>query len=135
MGVFLDTGVIVAARNSKDVNHVRATALLEEALKGGHGIAYTSDYVIDEAITTALARTHDFRIAVNLGTMVIGSPRIVKLYTGEEEFHGAWEKFVRFGSKPLSFTDCASLVHMKKRGVEKIMSFDAGFDGLSVRIH
>jgi predicted nucleic acid-binding protein len=135
MGVFLDTSVIVAERNGKDLNHKRATALLEEALKGRHGVTYTSDYVIDEAVTAALARTRDFRIAVNTGLMVIDSPRIEKLYTAEDEFRAEWEMFRRLGRKPMSFTDCVSLVHMRRHGVEKIMSFDSGFEGLAVRLH
>jgi predicted nucleic acid-binding protein len=131
----LDTSVIVAVRNRKDLNHKRATGLLEEALEGRHGVTYTSDYVIDEAVTAALARTRDFRIAVNTGLMVIDSPRIEKLYTAQDEFRAAWEMFRRFGRKPMSFTDCVSLVHMRNHGVEKIMSFDSGFEGLAIRLY
>jgi len=34
VAVFLDTGVFVAARNSRDRNHKRATELFEGALRG-----------------------------------------------------------------------------------------------------
>ena len=134
MGVYLDTGVIVAARNKRDRNHARGVALMQDAVKGKHGVAYTSDYVIDEAVTTALARTRNFRIALKTGRMVIESSRIEKLYTSQEVFAAAWEKFGRFGQKPMSFTDCVSLAHMEKHGIEKIMSFDAEFDGQVARL-
>ena len=67
VAVFLDTGVFVAARNSRDRNHKRATELFGEALRGKFGVVYTSDYVIDEAITTALFRTRNFGVALNVG--------------------------------------------------------------------
>ena len=134
MAIFLDTGVFVAARNSRDRNHTRASALFEQALKGEFGVVYTSDYVVDEAVTTALFRTRDFGLAVNVGRLALDSPRIEKLFTGSEEFSEAWEKFQKLGKKPMSFTDCVSLAHIEKHGVGKIMSFDSEFDGLTTRI-
>ena len=135
MAIFLDTGIFVAARNSRDTNHERASQLVERALKGEFGAIYTSDYVVDEAVTTALSRTRDLRVAVNVGRLALDSPRIEKLYTGFAEFQSSWKRFQKFGSKPLSFTDCVTLTHMEKRGFDKIMSFDSGFDGLTTRIH
>ena len=51
MSVFIDTGVFVAARNMRDINHKRAVELLEKAIKGEYGEIFTSDYVFDEAVT------------------------------------------------------------------------------------
>ena len=135
MAVFVDTGVFVAARNSRDRNHVRASQLMESALRGEQGTVYTSDYVVDESVTTALARTHDFRIALNTGRMVIQSQRIEKLFTGPDEFQAAWEKFQKLGRKPMSFTDCVTLAQMERHGIVRVMSFDSEFDGLKERIH
>jgi hypothetical protein len=135
LAIFIDTGVFVAARNSRDVNHARASELFEQALRGEYGTIYTSDYVVDEAVTTALFRTNNFRIALNVGRLAVDSPRIEKLYTGPEEFQSSWERFQKLGRKPMSFTDCVSLMHMDRRGIGKIMSFDSGFDGLTTRVH
>ena len=85
MAVFLDTGLFVATRNKSDTNHARAEMLMEKALKGEYGIICTSDYVIDEAITTALARTRNYQIAINMGRFILDSPRIEKLFTGSDE--------------------------------------------------
>jgi len=65
----------------------------------------------------------------------LGSPRIERLFTGSDEFLSAWERFQKFGRKPMSFTDCVSLAHMEKRRVERMMSFDSEFEGLTTRIH
>jgi predicted nucleic acid-binding protein len=135
MGVFADTGVFVAAANKRDKNHAAGRSLLEAALKGEHGVLYTSDYVVDEIITTALARTHNHAIAINAGRLIMDSPRIEKLYTGPDEFKDAWKRFQAMRKKPMSFTDCVTLSHMEKRGLEKLMSFDSEFDGLVTRLH
>jgi hypothetical protein len=135
MAVFIDTGVFVALRNADDELHARSRELMKKALKGEYGRTYTSDYVIDEAITTALVRTRRHDLAVDIGKYIIESPRITKLWTTKEAFDLAWEKFKAFADKPLSFSDCVSLALMEKNRVNQMMSFDSGFDGLIQRIY
>lgn len=135
MAIFIDTGVFVALRNADDELHARSEELMRNALKGGFGRICTSDYVVDEAITTALMRTKRHDLAIDLGTYIIESPRITRLWIAEDSFEMAWEKFKAFSDKPLSFTDCASLALMEKNRIKQIMSFDSGFDGLVQRIY
>ena len=135
MAVFIDTGVFVALRNADDELHVRSKELMKQALKGEFGRIHTSDYVIDEAITTALVRTRRHDLAVDLGRYIIESPRITKLWTTEDVFDMAWEKFKTFTDKPLSFSDCVSLALMEKNRIKQIISFDSGFNGLTQRIY
>ena len=135
MAVYVDTGIFVALNNKSDKNHARSNVLMEKALKGEYGTVYTSDYVIDEAVTTALARTRDYSIAFRTGSFIIESMRIEKIYTSSNEFEMGWQTFQKLRRKPMSFTDCISLAHMNKRGLEKIMSFDSEFDGLVTRMY
>ena len=134
MAVFIDTGVFVAIRNKKDTNHQRAKDLMRRALRAEFGLIHTSDYVFDEAVTTALARTRNHQIALNTGRYILSSPRIELNLTSAEDFKLAWSKFQAIHDKPLSFTDCATLALMERHGIERIMSFDTGFDGLTSRI-
>ena len=53
MSVFLDTAVVVAVHNERDGNHERAVAVLEAVREGEHGNAFSSDFVLDEAVTLA----------------------------------------------------------------------------------
>jgi len=108
---------------------------MKRALKMEFGAIYTSDYIIDEAITTALIRTRRHELAVDIGKYIIESPRINKLWTTKEIFELAWQKFKTFKDKPMSFTDCTTLAHMEKNKIRQILSFDSGFDGLVPRIH
>lgn len=133
MAIFVDTGLFVAARNKHDRNYARARELLQSALKGEYGRVFTSDYIVDEAVTLALVRTHNYQIAVNTGKLILDSPRIEKIIVNKDEFNESWETFLKFGKKYLSFTDCTSLVLSRKHGINKIMSFDSHFDGLMQR--
>jgi len=133
MAVFLDTSVLVAARNVDDKNHAGAKELMKSVLRGEHGEIYTSDYVVDEAVTLMLRRTKRIELAINIGEYVLRSPRIRKLRVSEDVFDAAWEKFKSLG-KPMSFTDCTSLALVEKGGIKSIASFDSGFDGLVERI-
>jgi len=135
LAVFIDTGVFVALRNADDELHMRSEQLIKKALKGEFGRVYTSDYVIDEAVTTALVRTRRHDLAVDIGKYIIESPRITKLWTAEDAFDVSWQKFKTFKDKPLSFTDCVSLALMEKNRIKQIMSFDSGFDGLIQRVY
>ncbi|MFN4133792.1 MAG: type II toxin-antitoxin system VapC family toxin [Candidatus Hadarchaeales archaeon] len=134
MAIFLDTSVLIAARNVDDKNHTRAKELMRLMLKGEHGEIYTSDYVIDEAITLMLRRTKRLKLAIDVGEYVLSSSRITRLRVTDEVFHAAWERFKSLGKRPMSFTDCTSLALMEKVGIKGIASFDSGFDGLVQRI-
>jgi hypothetical protein len=107
---------------------------MKRALKGDFGRIFTSDYVIEEAVTTALVRTKRHDLAMDLGTYIIASPRITKIWVDEDSFENAWKKFSVLKDKPLSFTDCTSIAIMEMKGIKQIMSFDGGFDGLVSRI-
>ncbi len=132
--VFVDTGVIVAVRNEDDENHERGKELMKRALKGDFGTVHTSDYVFDEATTLALVRTGDPDLAIDVGKFVANTPRIRMLQVTREDYRGAWEKFKSLSGEGLSFTDCSTLQLMESNKVEKLMSFDSGFDGLADRI-
>src|SRR3972149_8900284 len=134
MAVFVDTGIFVALRNADDDFHARSKELMKRALNGEFGRLYTSDYLVDEAITTALVRTKRHELAIDLGKYIIESPRITKVWVGEDSFNESWLKFGVLKDKPLSFTDCTSIALIEKSGMKQIMSFDCGFDGLVSRI-
>lgn len=135
MAVFVDTSVFVAMRNADDEHHERSKDLMRRALKGEFGRIYTSDYVIDEAVTTALVRTRRHDLAVDIGKYIVESPRITKLWVTKDTFDAAWETFKTLEDHPMSFTDCVSMTLIKKNNIKQIMSFDSGFNGSIPRIY
>jgi uncharacterized protein len=118
------------------------TALSDRIRKSEFGQSYTSDYVFDESMTTALIRTGRIDKAINLGRMILGYedekilPFAKMLYVDGSVFARAWQNFnfAKFRDKSLSFTDHTILVHMKDADIESLVSLDSGFDGFITRI-
>jgi hypothetical protein len=59
--------------------------VIEEALKVAYGASYASDYVVDEAVTLALAITVKPEIAFDIGDFIFKSERIRLLLTDNME--------------------------------------------------
>lgn len=136
MSIIIDTGIFVAFHNRRDENHERARQLIRSAAAGEHGLAYTSDYIFDEAVTLAAIRTGRQDIASSLGSMILGEgvPKfLLMLKVNDHAFQEAWGIFKKTGRK-LSFTDCTTIALSKIYGTDSVMSFDSDFDGLLQRV-
>jgi len=134
MSVFIDTNIFAAAKLKNDIDHERGKGLLEEALLGNYGQVLTSDYIFDEIITLLNIRSKKHQLVFEFGNSILTSASIDIIKVNDEIFEAAWDKFGRFKDKLLSFTDCTTLVIIEKLKIEKIMSFDKHFDGISPEI-
>ena len=135
MTVLIDSGIFIAFHNTQDENHDRAKELIREIAEGRHGAAYTTDYIFDEAVTTALMRTGKHDIAIELGKHILGANvKFVSMVQVDlTSFSQAWKLFNKYIDKKLSFTDCVSIAVIKNYGLNKIVSFDRDFDGIIPR--
>jgi len=126
--IFVDTSAFLALVNEKDDNYVEAKQLLEKIKNGKIHIKkiITSDYIIDETLTR-IRYAVGHKEAVEWGKDILASKVIEKIEIGKEIFEHAWELFQTYDDKKLSFTDCTSFALMKKRGIEKVFSFDGDF--------
>jgi len=137
---FIDSNIFIAFANTRDRDHARSLELLDEVRRGEFGLPYTSDYVFDEAVTTALVRTGRVTTAVKVGKIILGSkegsiPSFARLVRVDERvFSEAWTNFETGRFKGLSFTDHTILAQLKEFKIDTLMSFDTGFDGLAARI-
>ena len=130
MVVFLDTGFILAIRNSDDINHIKATKIMKECLSGKFGRIIVSNFVFDETVTLTLVRTHNKNLVKDIGDYILNSPRINLLHLSETEFLATWELFLRYFENGLSFTDCSLLVMAKLfESNVYIATFDGHFKG------
>jgi predicted nucleic acid-binding protein len=92
----------------------------------------TSDYVIDEVVTTIFARTGSFELTKAYGQAIIDSKAIDRLTVDEETFAESWEFLKKMGSIGLSFTDATSAVLVKKEEIQAIFTFDEHFKKLGL---
>lgn len=139
MSILVDTGVFCGFLNKGDENTEEAEAILAACMDGVHGAVLTTSDVVDETFTLLLARgsplahAEQFRTLVGWGTDE--PPLASVLEIDQTRRRRAWDAFERhYEEKGLSFTDCTSLVTMRERGIDKIASFDDGFDGLVERV-
>jgi len=116
----------------KDDYHVEAVGYLRRIESGEAGVTrlLTSDYVVDEVITTIFARTGSFELTKKYGQAIIESRAIERLPVDEETFRQSWEYFKRVGDIGISFTDSASATLMKKKEVNTVFTFDEHFKKL-----
>lgn len=139
--VFIDTSIFVSLANRRDQDHKRCVGLIDRIRNGEFGQPYTSDYVLDEALTVSLVRTRRIDLAVSTGKIILGSvedsiPAIAKLIRVDERiFSNSWSSFKGGKYKGLSFTDHTILSQMKEFGIDTLVSLDGGFEGLVRRVH
>ncbi len=140
MPAFIDSGMFVAAYNTRDSNHKSAQEIIKAAIDGRHGPLYTSDYVFDEAVTLMLARTKNPKHALGLGLFILGDPSkqaesfAQMISVDEDAFKESWSLFRKYAARGLSFTDCTILALMKRENIDTLLSFDRSFDGIVQRV-
>jgi predicted nucleic acid-binding protein len=124
--LFLDTGPIVAYYNKRDRDHPTALESFEKISenKTPYTKLYTSDYVLDEAITNCRARTRNHKLSVQLGTDIFSSKTIVLLKVDEDVLQRSWDLYKQRSDVEFSFTDCTIASLCKTHGISTIFTFD-----------
>ena len=127
MMYLVDSGVWIGASNPKDGHHREAMAVLKAILKGELGKVLITDLIFDEVVTY-IRRKVGRRQSIEAGRMLLDSKHVEIIYIDEHIFNAAYHMFERYPG--LSFTDAASVAIMIDRGIQHIVSFDKGFDGI-----
>ncbi len=130
MGVFIDTGMIVAIYNERDSLRQKAVELMSQITSGVYGSVYISDYVIDEAITLLFARTGNISLSKDLANRLFSSKSMELLYVSESIFKKSGGQYLT-QTGTLSFTDCTIVELMKQNNITYIATFDAGFKSVA----
>lgn len=126
MRLFLDTGPIVAYYNKRDRDHPTALRSFQKTYEKRtlYTKLYTSDYVLDEAITTCRARTRNHKLSVQLGTDLFSSKTIILLRVDEDALQQSWDLYKERSDVELSFTDCTIASLAKRHGITTIFTYD-----------
>ncbi len=122
---FVDTSGWVGLFVANDRNHKKAVSIFDD-INSSKALIYTSDYVIDETITTILARGNH-KQSVLAGEALITSKIIKIIYVSGDYFQSTWELYQKYKDKMFSFTDVSSFVIMKNLGIRKAFAFDREF--------
>lgn len=123
--IFVDTSGWVALFVKNDKNHKKAVSIFED-IKSSKTLIYTSDYCIDETITTIMVRG-GHRQSVFAGGALFTSEIIKIVHVSPDYFQSAWELYQKYKDKEFSFTDVTSFVIMKDIDIRKAFAFDREF--------
>ena len=123
--VFVDTSGWVALFVANDKDHEKAISIFDD-LKQSKVPIYTSDYVIDETITTILTRGNH-KQSVFAGKVLLTSKIVKIVHVSASYFQSAWEFYQKYRDKQFSFTDVTSFTIMKDLNINRAFAFDRDF--------
>jgi predicted nucleic acid-binding protein len=138
MSVFVDTGVFYAHHDTNAARHEAAVDGLERLFDGEFGVAYTSDYIIDEAVTLTRRQMGTFDDASTIADRILGTGEYTSfiecLYVDSDDLSAGLDTFRRYHDQELSFTDAVTITLCEQHDIDAVLSFDDDFDGLIERI-
>lgn len=123
--VFVDTGGWVALRYGRDQYHARARSSLRRLSADGIGLV-TTEWVLAESVTLLKARGAVGH-ALALGEAIQAGRLGHLLESTPERRRRAWDLFVRYRDRRVSWVDCASFAVMEEIGLTQFFGFDEDF--------
>jgi len=88
---------------------------------------YTSNYIIDEAVTHVLYDTGRHDLAVKVLDLIEKSRAVEVLWVSPEIEGKARDVFRKYVDQIFSFTDCTSFVLMETYSINTAFTFDSNF--------
>ena len=123
--MFVDTAAWVAAADSRDTAGAAVRKARDQWLSSG-GVLTTTDYVIDETLTTIR-----FRLGLDAAEawwlQIDGSARLRIESIDEPRRERARALFFRYRDKDFSFTDCCSFAVMRELRIRRVLTLDHHF--------
>ena len=123
--IFIDTSALVALFVKNDNNHHQANVIYD-SLKDKKVPIFSSDYIIDETITT-IWRRGSKELSISVGEVFFTSAIFSIIYVCPDYLEPAWNLYKKYKDKRFSFTDVTSFAIMKNLNIDKVFTFDADF--------
>jgi uncharacterized protein len=124
--VFVDTGAWYALKNKNDPDHFAVYSFFERLPAAGI-VCYTSDYVVDEAITLTRSRLKNHQVAATLAEELLSEKAARLIYVAPHYLPRALEIYIKYSDQQFSFTDCTSLAIMENLNIKEALAFDRHF--------
>ncbi len=125
MQVFIDTSYLIAILKPTDDRHEKAKTVSQSL---GNIQQITSEMVLTELLNAFCTRGKSFRqMALNVLDDLRSDPNIEIIPQSTELFEQACRYYKQRLDKEYSLTDCASMVIMRERGIDKVLTHDHHF--------
>ncbi|HKZ23813.1 MAG TPA: hypothetical protein VJ224_05355 [Thermoplasmata archaeon] len=130
----MDSGAFIARAVTNDKYHDAATATFQAISRRElpFRLQYTSNYVVDEAVTLILYQAGP-RLGVDTLHRIRASPSLRVLHVTPEVEAEADRVFGRFALSRVSYTDCTTKVLMDRESIGVAFSFDRDLEVLGFR--
>ena len=90
--IILDSSFLIALKVLNDAHHEKAKSLMKNIGDSKYGRPVLTDYVFDETVTGILVRSKNLKLAVEFGSELMNSLKIVDI--SDRTFDEAWINFV-----------------------------------------
>lgn len=125
MRVFIDTSYLIAILEPTDDRHEKAKTVSQSL---GSIQQITSEMVLTELLNAFCTRGKFFRqMVLNVLEDLNSDPNIEIIPQSSELFEQACRYYKQRLDKEYSLTDCASMVIMRERGIDKVLTHDHHF--------
>ncbi len=125
MRVFIDTSYLIAILESTDDRHEKAKNV---SLSLGSYQQLTSEMVLTELLNAFCTRGKFFRqMVLNVVDDLRSDPNVEIIPQSPELFEQAYQYYRQRPDKQYSLTDCASMVIMKEKGIDQVLTHDRHF--------
>jgi len=122
---FIDTGAFLGRQRADDQHHRAALAGWSQ-LEKRRARLFTSNFVLDEAITL-LTRRAGAGFAADQARVWYSSAVLRILRPDADDEQRALDLLEKYADQAVSFTDCVSFVLMKRERLKRAFSFDRHF--------
>lgn len=126
--VVLDSSLLIAYHNRRDVHHRAAARAVERLAAGEWGRAFLLEYVFVEVATVLLVR-RGLDTASRVASALLHA-RELEFVPCSDLFLESLETFRAQARGTLSFTDAAILTVARSQAGARVATFDADFRGL-----
>ncbi len=126
MRLFVDAGPFIARYSRADMYHADSVRTFEKIGRGEtpYRKLYTSDYILDEAVTGCRQRTRTHAASVELGNAILSSESILLLKVDKQALEESWDLYKERNQVNLSFTDCTTAVLARRHGIVELYTYD-----------
>ena len=125
MRVFIDTSYLIAILDPKDDRHEKAIKV-SQSLENNQQV--TSEMVLTELLNAFSTRGKFLRqVSLNVLDSLISDPKVEIVSQSGELFEQACQYYKQRLDKEYSLTDCASMVIMRQRGIDEVLTHDHHF--------
>ena len=127
--VFVDTAYWIAMLNRKDQGHQSALSATEDLKKSGFHKLVTTQPVLTEVLSVFSEQGEFWKLqATEEVEKIMSDSNVIVIPQTNELFRRGLDFWKKRPDKGFSHVDCMSMVIMKERGVDEVLTSDTHFE-------